>query len=199
MLGYTAYSRDIRQIDFRSRRRRQFNLGFLGSFFQTLQCHRVLFQIYSFFCLEVSSQPVDNHLVEIITSEVSITIGRKHLEYTATKLQYGNIKCTAPQIEDSNLHVLIRLIHTVSQSRSRRFIHNTFHFQTGNLSGLFRRLTLRIGKISRHGNHCFRHFLTQIILSRLLHLLENHGRDFLRSIETTLNIHTRRVVISFYN
>ena len=45
------------------------------------------------FLCEAISQPVDDYLVEVITTEVSITIGRKYLEYAATELQDRDIEC----------------------------------------------------------------------------------------------------------
>ncbi len=93
---------------------------------------------------------------------------------------------------------LCELIQTVGKSCGCRFVYNTFYFQTSNLSGFFCSLTLRVREISRNGNHSFCHFLSQIILSSFLHLLKNHCRNFLRSIQTTVNIHTRSIVVTFH-
>ena len=127
-----------------------------------------------------------------------VTVGGKHFEHAATELQDRDIKRTATQVEDRNLHVLVRLVHTVSQSGSRRLVHDTLHVQTGNLSGFLCSLTLRVGEVGRYGDDGFRHFLAQIILGRLLHLLQNHGRDFLRSVQTSFDVHARGVVVSLH-
>ena len=93
----------------------------------------------------------------------------------------------------------MRLVDTISQSCGSRFVHDTLYFQTGNLTGFLRSLTLRVGEISRNGDYGFRYFLSQIILSGLFHFLQNHCRNFLRSIETSVNIHTRSIVVTFYH
>ena len=129
---------------------------------------------------------------------MSITVGWQYFEHTATELKDRNIECTATEVEYGNLHILMRLVDTVSQSCGSRLVHNTLYFQTGNLAGFFGSLTLRIGEISRNGNNGFRHFLSQIILSGLFHFLQNHCRDFLRSIETSVNIHTRSIVVTLH-
>ena len=90
------------------------------------------------------------------------------------------------------------LIKTISQRSRCRFVYNTFNFQTGNLSGFFSCLTLRIREICRNGNHSFCYFLSQIILSCFLHLLQNHCWNFLWSIQASVNIHTWSVVITFH-
>ena len=129
---------------------------------------------------------------------MSITVSRKDFEYTTTKFEDRDIKSTTTKVEYSNLHIFVSLVQTVCKSCSCRFVNNTFYFQTCNLSGFFSSLTLRVGEICRNGDNSFCNFLSQIIFSSLLHLLKNHCRDFLRSVQTTVNIYTRSVVVTFH-
>ena len=75
VLGHTSHRHDVRQVDFGRSRRRQLDLGLLGSFLQTLHSHRILSQVGTFVVLELLYQPVDDYLVEVITTQVSITVG----------------------------------------------------------------------------------------------------------------------------
>ena len=142
VLGHTTYRHDVRQVDFSRSRRRQFNLGLFGSFLQTLHSHRVGCQVGTFVVLELLYQPVDDSLVEVITTQVSITVGRKHFEYAATELQDRDIERTTTQVEYGDLHIFVGLIHTVSQGGCGRFVYNTLNVQTCNLTGFLRSLTL---------------------------------------------------------
>ena len=40
--------------------------------------------------------------------------------------------------------------------------------------------------------------MSQIILGSLFHLLQNHCRDFLRGIETSVDVYTRSIVVTLY-
>ena len=187
---------DVRKVDLRSSRGRQFDLRLLGSFLQTLHGHRVLAQIHVVFGFECLGHIVDQHVVEIVTAQVRIAIGRFHFEHAVAQLQDRNIERTAAQVEDGDLHILAFLIQTVSQRSGRRLVDDTPHLQARDLTGLLRSLTLRIGEIGRNGDYRFRNLLPQVILGRLLHFLQNDRRNLLRRILAAVDIHTRRIVIA---
>ena len=75
VFGNTVHRHDIGQVDLCLGGTGKFNLGFFSSFFQALKGHGIFFQIKSFILLKFISQPVDDHLVEIITSQVCVAIG----------------------------------------------------------------------------------------------------------------------------
>src|SRR5699024_8412875 len=115
-------------------RRRQFDLCLFCSFFQTLQSHRILSKIGTFVFLEFFNQPINDYLVEIITTQVSVTVCIKYFEHTATELKDRNIKCTSTKVEYGNLLIFVSLVKTIGQRSSRRFVYDTFYFQSGNLT-----------------------------------------------------------------
>ena len=190
VLRYTSHRHDVWQVDLCRGRRRQLDLGLLSSLLQTLHGHRITLQVCAFVILELLYQPVNDHLVEVITTEVGITIGREHLEHATTKLQDRDIERTTTEVEHGDLHILVGLIHTVSQSGGCRLVHDTLHIQTGNLTSLLGSLTLRVREVGRHSDHSLCHLLSEIVLGSLLHLLQHHGRDFLRGVLTTVDVHT---------
>ena len=121
---------------------------------------------------------------------MSITVGWKNLEHTATELQDWDIERTATEVEYGDLHILVGLIDTVGQGCCGRLVHDTANIKACNLSGFLGCLTLRVWEVCRHCDYGVRNFLTQIVLCGLLHLLKYHGRDFLRSIFTSFDVDT---------
>ena len=198
VLGHAGYRHDIRQVDLCRSRRRQLDLGLLGSLLQTLHGHRVCLQVGTLVVLELLYQPVDDSLVEVITTEVGVTIGAEHLEHTAAELQDGDIECTATEVEHGNLHIFVSLVDTVSQSGSRRLIDDTLHIEACNLASLLRSLTLRVGEVGRHGDDSVGHLLSEIVLGGLLHLLQHHGRNLLRGVLTAIDIDTGIAALIHY-
>ena len=191
VLGHTALSSDIRQVDFRGSGARQLNLGFLGSLLESLHSHRVLGKVDALGTLEVVNQPVDDNLVEVIAAQVGVTIGGKHLEHAAAEFQNTYIERTSTEVEHCNLHVLVGLVNAVGERSSRRLVDDTLHVESGNLSGLLCGLSLRVAEVCRHGDYGIRHFLSQIVLSGLLHLLEHHCRNLLRRVLASVDVNTR--------
>ena len=122
---------------------------------------------------------------------MGITIGSEHLKHAATELEDRDIERTTTKVENSDLHVLVGFVHTVSQSGSRRLVDDTAHLQTSDLTSLLGSLTLRVGEVSRYGDDSLVDLLTEVVLSGLLHLLQDHSRDFLRCVRmcSTLDLH----------
>ena len=180
VLGTGLVRRDEGQVDLRAPRARQLTLGLLRRFFQPLQGHGVLAQVDAFGAFKFLSDPVDDTLVEIVTPKMGVTVRRLHLEDTVTQLQDADIEGATAEIVDGDLLRRILLVQTVGQGRRCRLVDDTQHLQTGDLTGVLRRLTLRVVEIRRHRDHRLRHLFPQIILRRLLHLLQHHGRDLRR-------------------
>ena len=179
---------DIRQVDLRGGRGRQFDLRLLGGLLQTLQGHRVLTQVDLVLGLERLGHVVDQHVVEVIASEVRIAVGGLHLENAVAQFEDRNIERSAAQVVHGDLLVAGLLVETVG--------HDAADLQTGDLARLLRSLTLRVGEVGRHRDHGLRNLLAQIILGRLLHLLEDDGRNLLRGVLTSVDVHARGVVVA---
>ena len=199
VLRNAVYRHDVGQVDFGRSRRRKFNLGLLGSLLQALQSHRVLTQVDVVLGLERLGHVVDKHVVEVITSQVRIAVGRLNLEDTVAQLQDGDIERTATEVVYGNLHILALLVQTVGKRCGRRLVDDSANLQTGNLARLLRGLTLRVGEVGRHGDNRLGYLLAQIVLGRLLHLLQNDGRNLLRRVETSVDVDTGRVVVAADN
>jgi len=91
------------------------------------------------------------------------------------------------------------LVQTISQRGSCWFVDNTAHFQTGNFTGFLGGLTLSIVEVGRHGDNGIAYFGTQVVFGCLFHFLKDHSRDFLRSIQTTINVYAGRTVVAAHH
>ena len=145
VLRHTVNCCDIRQVDFCAGSVGKLDLGFLGCLLKTLKRHRVLLEVQSaVLCGELPCKPLYDSVVEIITSEVSITVGRLNLEHTVAELKDGDIKGTATEVIYGHLHTLVLLVKTIGKRCSRRLVDDTLNIKTGNLTGFLGSLTLRV-------------------------------------------------------
>ena len=129
--------------------------------------------------LEFLDNPVDNHLVEVITTKMGVTIGGHHLEHTVSNLQHSEVGSTATDIGHHNLLCLVS-VDTIGKCGCGRFVDNPLHIETRNLAGILHSLTGSVIIIGRTCDDSISHSLTKIVLRSLLHLLENHSGQFLR-------------------
>ena len=114
-------------------------------------------------------------MVEVVAAEVGVAVSGEHFKHTATKFEDRDIERTAAEVEHGNLHILVCLVDTVGKGCCGGFVHDTLHVEAGNLTCFLRGLTLRVAEICRHGDDGFSHFLSEVVLGGLLHLLKNHG------------------------
>ncbi len=129
---------------------------------------------------------------------MGVTICGENFKYTTTEFQDGNIEGATTEVEDGNLHLFVGLVDTVCQSCSGRLVDDTTDFQACDFSGFLCSLTLCVREISRNSDDCIRHFLTQIVFCRLLHLLKDHCRNLLRCIFAPLDFYTRIAILIHY-
>ena len=110
-----------------------------------------------------------------------VTIGGTDFEDTIAQFENRNVERTAAEIIHGDLLVFL-LFESVRQRRRRRLVNNAQHFQARDASRVFRRLTLGIVEVRRHGDDRLCDRLAEILLGRLLHRLQDHGRDFGRRV-----------------
>ena len=186
----------VGQVDLGRCRRRELDLGLLGSLFQTLQRHRVLTQVDLMLGLESLGHVVDQHVIEVVAAEMRIAVGRLDLEYAVAEFQNRDIERTAAEVVYGDLHVVLLLVEAVCQCGRCGLVDDTAHFKTCDFAGLLGRLTLRVGEVCRNGYHRLADLLPEIILGRLLHLLQDDCRDLLRRILAAVDVDARGVVVA---
>ncbi|SVK47015.1 NAD-specific glutamate dehydrogenase [Acinetobacter baumannii] len=177
--------RDVRQVNVGLLSGRQFNLRFLGGFFQTLHRQRIVTQIDALIFLELFHQVVDQTAVEVFAAQVGVTVGRQHFEgffaVNVVDFDDGDIESTAAQVINRDGAVADFFVQAVGQGRRGRFVDDALDFQTRDAAGVFSRLTLGVVEVSRHGDNRFSDRFTQVIFRRFLHFLQHFRRDLRRS------------------
>ena len=132
--------------------------------------------------LKTLYQPVDYPLVNIVTTEVGITVSGFYLEHSVAEFEDGNIKSTTAEVIHGDALFLVLFAQAVGQRCSGRLVHDALHIQTGNPPGVLGSLALTVVEIGRYRNNRLFYLFAQIILGGLFHLLQNHRRDLLRRV-----------------
>ena len=91
---------------------------------------------------------------------------------------------------------LVGLIETVGKRCCRRLVDDAEHFEARNLTGVLRRLALRVVEVRRHGDDGLGDGAADLLFGIGLQLLENHCRDFLGGVILALDVNDRTAVLA---
>ena len=169
---HQSFDEDLDLLHGRKVAFRLFNFGL-----EFLEGSRVLLDVNIVLLFKDLDEVVGHALIEILSAKMGVSRGGKHFEHTVVNRQEGHIKSTTAKIKHDNV-LLFLLVETVGDSGSRGLINNAEHFEASNGASIFGGLSLSIVEVSGHSNNGVFHFLTKVVLSSLLHLRQNHGRDF---------------------
>lgn len=134
------------------------------------------------FALEFVNEVVDQTVVEVFTTQVSVTSGRLDLEDTLLNGEERDIEGTTTKIEDQDVALTLDLlVKTVGNGGSGGLVDDSENVETGDETGILGSLTLRVVEVSGDGNNSVVDSLAEVRLSSLTHLGEDHGRDLLGS------------------
>jgi hypothetical protein len=93
---------------------------------------------------------VDQAVVEVLTTQVSVSGGRLDFKDTLFNGQEGDIEGTTTEIEDENIALANSLlVKTIGNGSGGGFVDNTEDIETGNETGVFCGLPLTIVKVRR--------------------------------------------------
>ena len=131
--------------------------------------------------LELVDKMVDHSVVEVLSSQVSVTSGRLHLEDALLDGQDGHIKSTTAQIENEHVALggALLFVQTIGNGGGGGLVNDTQDIKTGNNTGVLGGLTLRVVKVGGNSDYSIVNGVTQIGLGGLLHLGQNHGGHLL--------------------
>jgi len=169
--------RDERQIDLGLLRGRELDLRALGRFLEALQSHAVLFQVYPLVLFELLDQPIHDPQVEVVAAQEGVAVGGLDLKHSIADLEDGDVEGAPAQVVDRNPLILL-FVQAVGQRGGRRLVDDAEHVEARDLAGVLSGLPLAVVEVGGHRDDCFRHRLAQVVFRSLLHLLEDHGRDF---------------------
>ena len=188
---------DIRQVDFCRSLVGELDFGLFCGFLEALQSHCVLLEVHSgVLRCEFGCEPVDDGLVEIVASEVCVTVGGLDFEHSVAEFEDGNIESTAAEVVNSHLHILVLLVETICKSCCSRLVDDSLNIKTRNLAGLLGGLALRVREIGWDCDDSLCNLLTEIVFRCLLHLLEDDGGNLLWRIELAVDVDARSIVLT---
>jgi hypothetical protein len=124
----------------------------------------------------------DKAVVEVLATEMGVSVGGLNLEDTLVNAEEGHIKGTTTEIEDQDVAFTTSLlVKTVSNSSCGRLIDDAQNLQSRNRACVLGGLTLAVIEVRGHGDDGLLHSAVQVRLCDVLHLRKDHGGDFLRS------------------
>jgi len=157
-------------------------LSTLASSAKTAESTSVGGQVLLVLALELVDEVVDETVVEVLTTQVSVTSSGLDLEDTLLDGQEGNIEGTTTQIEDEDVALtLLLLVKTIGNGGSSGLVDDTEDVQTGNETGVLGSLTLRVVEVGGDSDDSVVDGATEVGLGSLTHLGEDHGGDLLGS------------------
>ena len=174
-------------------------LGFFCFIFNSLHCHRISFEIKSFFLFKFIYDEIHNSLIKVSTSESSVSTCRKYLKCSlSSDFQNSNIKCSTSKIKYYDLFIFI-FTFSIRQWRSSWFVDNSFYLKSGDFSSCFGSISLRIVKICRNCNNSLSYFFTQIFFSVFFDFSQNKGWNLFWFIFLTIDNNQNSTVRSFFH
>jgi len=125
----------------------QGTLGLLDFALKLAKSSKILGNIGAGFLLVAFDQVVHYAVVEIFTTEMSVTSSCQDLKDTVVDREERNIKGTTTEIVDDDLGLALLLVKTVGDSSGGRFINDTEDVKTGDRSGILCCLALSVVEV----------------------------------------------------
>jgi hypothetical protein len=180
-------SSDERKVDLGVGGGRQLGLGLLNGLSDSLDGHSVTREVNAVVLLELVNKVSDKNDIEILTTKVSVTVGRLDLEDTLLDLENGDIESTSTKIEDGN-NLVVVLLKTVSESGGGRLVDNSQNVQANNLTSVLGGLSLGIVEVGGDGDHGVLDGLSEVALGGLLHLVEDETSNLGGGVSLALGL-----------
>merc|ERR1719423_290539 len=128
---------------------------------------------------ELLGEVVDHAVVEILTSQVSVTGSGFDFEDAVFDGENRDIESAAAQIEDEDVALLADfLVQTVGDGCGCGLVDDTQHVHASDSSGIFGGLTLRVVEVSGDCDDGVGYGIAQISFRGFLHLGQDHGGNF---------------------
>ena len=187
MLRLPVDSCNKRKIDIYDRLGRERFFRLLCGFAHPVKGDRIFRQIDFFFFAVLLHDIIRQALVKIVAAKMIVPGSRQHLDQPFSDLDQGYVERAAAKVIH---HDFLRspVIQSVGECRRGRFVDDPQYIQSGNPSGILRRLPLCIIKISRDGDDRLAHSFAKIALRILFQLHQDVSGYFLRRIALAVNL-----------
>jgi len=132
------------------------------------------------FALEFVNEVVNKTVVEVLATQMSVTGRRLDLEDTLLDSEERDIESAATEIEDEDVALTLDLlVETVGNGGRGRLVDDAEYVETSNETGILGGLTLRVVEVRRDGDNSVINGATEVGLSNLAHLGQDHGGNLL--------------------
>mmetsp|Transcript_28988 Transcript_28988/g.81655 ORF Transcript_28988/g.81655 Transcript_28988/m.81655 type:complete len:550 (-) Transcript_28988:41-1690(-) len=171
---------------------RQGTLGALSLTTELLLCTLVLADILLVLLLDKLNEVLHDALVEVLASQVGVTVGGQHLKDTLINGQDGDIEGTTTKVKHQDLLLTtVLLVQTVCNSSGSGLVDDTFNRQASNGACILGGLALGIIEVGRNSDDSMLNSLAQECLSSNLHLVQDHGANLLwgEGLDLALDVH----------
>lgn len=120
------------------------SLSFLDLTTQFLNSTVIFADVLALLLLVQLDEVIHNPLVEIFTTQMSISIGRYDLEHSVVDSQQAHVKGTTTKIEDQHVLLAVFFVETIGDSSSGGLVDDSHDVEARNDAGIFRSLKLKI-------------------------------------------------------
>jgi hypothetical protein len=161
-------------------RRGQGTLGTLASSAEASKSSRIGRKILLIFSFEFVNKVVDETVVEVFTTQVSVTGSGLDLEDALLDGEERHIEGTAAKIENEDvLLTLLLLVKTVGNGSGSGLVDDAENVEAGDQTSVLGGLALRVVEVCGNGDDSVVNGATKVRLGGLAHLGEDHGGDLL--------------------
>src|SRR6185437_5818398 len=198
VLGPGGIGGDERQVDLGLHGGGELHLRLLGRVFEALQGHLVAAaaQVNAFVFLELVHQPIHQALIDVVAAEVGVAVGALDLDHAFADFEDGDVEGAAAEVVDGD-GLFLLLVEAVGERGGGGLVDDALHVEAGDTAGVFGGLALGVVEVGRDGDDGFGDFFAEVILGRLLQLLQDKGRDFRRRVALALRHHGDVVALLF--
>lgn len=134
----------------------------------------------TYLALELVAEVVDETVVKVLTTKVSVTSSGLDLEDTLLNGKERDIEGTSTKIEDEDvLLTLLLLVKTVGNGSGSGLVDDTENVEASNGTSVLGGLPLVVVEVGGDGDDGLLDLLAELGLGDLLHLDEDHGGHFL--------------------
>ncbi len=167
---------------------RQFDLGLLGCFLETLRRHLVGTEIDAVGVLELTDEPVDDGSVPVVATEFGVAGGALHFEHAVADFEDGDVEGAAAEVEHEDRLIFAFFVEAVGQRCRGGLVDDSEDFETSDLAGFLRGGALGIVEVGRHRDDGLRDGVAQVGLGVTLELHERASADFLRGVLLAVDV-----------
>src|SRR4051812_2652907 len=130
----------------------------------------------TYLALELVAEVVDETVVKVFTTEVSVTSSGLDLEDTLLNGEERDIEGASTKIEDEDvLLTLLLLVKTVGNGSGSGLVDDTENVEASNQTGILGGLALRVVEVCGNSDDSVVNGATKVRLGSLAHLSEDHG------------------------